>query len=397
MRYMRFKIALIGSFAFGIGCQDQGHFTPDMATDLSQSGDRILDGDPLPRPPTDHPALPLLTSTSGRIVANMKAHLVVWPDYPDIAERAREFMQWMLQSEYWTDTLGEYGVGPGSLEQLITLSSAPPTELSDSMIQSMLAKMVEGGQIPIDDNTVVFFLTSPASTVRFQGDVGCGAFGGYHWETTVGTSRVSYAVIVQCGTADPDPFDAISTTISHEASEVATDPRPSSASSWHNVDTGLEISDLCQLLPIRLTATVPGADAGTKDVTYQVTRNYSNRAARQGDEDPCKPVSPSAPPYYGVALDPLVIDIARDENFEGKFIAEIKPYAFGEVGPIEWRILQTSGGLSFDPDRGVNNPGDTVRVVVNVNPSLPSSAQLLYVVGRSEAGGRSVWAGAARY
>jgi hypothetical protein len=403
---MWLKFVSVGSLLFIIGCQNEAHFVPDMAADLSTSDEGPSEGSDLSlplRPATDHPPLPLLNNQRGPIIPNMKAYLVIWPGDIDIGEQAQQFMQWMLQSDYWTGTLGEYGVKQGTFEQLITLSDPPPSSLDDTMIQSTLAKLVMDGEVAVDSSTVVFFVTPAGTQVSFRGTFGCSDFGGYHWQTDVNQSPVSYAVAVQCANDGIDPLNALTPILSHEASEAATDPRPASSPSWRSLDTGLEISDLCELFNARVTAMVQGGDGGVPtgdggvlDVTYRVTRNYSNKAALLGDEDPCKPVT-STVPYYGVALDPLVVEIGRDESNEGEFTAHIEPYAFGNVGPISWQIIPLGGGITIAPDHGTNNAGETVGVVIKVDSSTPIGAQQIYVIGHAAAGGHSSWSGAVLY
>jgi hypothetical protein len=397
---MHLKNVFFSSLLLVIGCHHEEHFVPDLATDLAQQSDL----DSSKRPATDHPAFPLLTNMHGTIISHMKAYLVVWSDDLALGEQAQTFMQWMLQSEYWTDSLGEYGIESGTFEQLITLSGAPPSNLDDTMIQAQVSQLVTDGKVAASDDAVVFFIIPSSTRVSYGTNVGCTDFGGYHSETA--TNHMSYGVILQCSNSgtqsgDAAAFDRITQRLSHEMSEAATDPRPDSSLAWSNKETGLEISDLCELFTADVTATISGtqdmsADGGVQDVTYRVARNYSNRAALLGNEDPCRPLIGSGP-YFGVALDPLVIEIGRGENNEGKFTAQIKPYAFGNVGSISWEIEHHGSGITISPDHGTSSAGDTVDIHIEVDSSTPSSSELFYVIGHAQTGSYSSWTGILAY
>jgi hypothetical protein len=127
---------------------------------------------------------------------------------------------------------------------------------------------------------------------------------GYHWQVSVDGTDVPYAVICDCPpfAGDPlTPLQEVTSTVSHELVESATDPLLGSDAAYHQTDedhiiwtaiTGGEISDMCEY---NLDSNVTPAGS-----TYLVQRSWSNAAAKAG-KNPCVP-APSAPYFNSIPL-----------------------------------------------------------------------------------------------
>ncbi len=106
------------------------------------------------------------------------------------------------------------------------------------------------------------------------------------------------------------PLQNVTTTISHELAESATDPFPNTSPAFAATDdadfvwtfeTGGEIADMCEY-NTDSNYTPPGS-------TYMVQRSWSNAAATAGT-NPCVPV-PMPTPYFqstAVLPDAIMLD-----------------------------------------------------------------------------------------
>jgi hypothetical protein len=325
----------------------------------------------------------------------------VWKGDEALGAQAQQFHDWMLTSGYWTDTLGEYGVGPGVAKGLVVLQQAKPATIDDGAFEPLIQKLIANGTFPQPNTNTAFAFILPATTKStLQGGTGCVDFGGYHSEAQVSrTSQkvVPYEVNLQCpGFGDGSPFDQLTDVLSHEASETATDPHPSTQPAWRNetVVTGGEVSDLCVGLGHAYHATVSdGTDGGTAMLSYVVTRNWSNKSSAAGNLDPCVPAP--AHPYFNVALDPS--DAALTLNRDGTLTAttvKIELFAYGDVGLIKWVLpSQLGAGVNVSPSSGSGLAGDTVIIVITADKTARAGAYPLDVFAESAHGGFNQWWG----
>jgi len=185
--------------------------------------------------------------------------------------------------------------------------------ISDSDIQTWLAKHVGDGDFPAPDAQTIYALYFPTTTSISPGGgspplcapVGYGVILGYHFQAQVtppGAStpvNVSYAVLPYCdlGAGDLGNYQFATTTASHEIAEATTDPLPETpAFSLDSNDawagslsiSGGECGDLCE-----------NVNNNTyQESGYTVQRIWSNQAAAQS-MNPCQPWTNT---YYGAAL-----------------------------------------------------------------------------------------------
>jgi hypothetical protein len=375
-----------------------------MAPDVTAMADMADPGPDLSfpkRPPTDHPELPQVANLGGASIAAMEAYTIVWKGDEVLGQKTYDFLDAMLKSDYWMNTLSEYGVGKGSSVKLIVLDDPPPAMLDDSGVKTLVKSLFAGGQVPAaTPDMVLFFAFNPKTASTLQGGQGCVDYGGYHSETQTATGSgvyVSYAVNLQCPTSGPDPdFNDFTSTISHEAAEAATDAHPFTTPGWTNQTNAIggEIGDLCVGLETKLTVS-PAPDGGAPDsgapVTYVVQRLYSQKVAASGDSDPCVP-APASHPYFNVGVEPRDITVSTDDTGKGTFMAKIEPYAFGDVGTLTWQLEGQPGpGIKVSPTQGTGDPGDTFALMVTVSGNAQTGTYPLMLVVKSPKGDYNQW------
>jgi len=366
---------------------------PDMAQpappDLSLPG----------RDPTDHPALPKMDYYGGPTLANPEVWTVVWQGDEALGAKVNQFVDWMVKSdEYWTVGVSEYKVGKGRGMGVIVLPDAAPATIDDSQLTTMIKTHLADGLFPQPNaNTIISYVIPKKTKQTMYGGQGCQQYGGYHAETRTATGSktyVSYAVNLQCtGFGGSSLFDELTMVISHEIAEASTDPHPFTNPGYvaGNAPLGGEDGDLCNPLSIRLMANIDVPDAGAVTNTYYLSRVWSNVNATAGNADPCVPAPPSQP-YFNVAVDPTEIMVSAPASSSVTTHAKIEPYAFGDVGTIQWSLEGQPGtGITITPDTGMANAGDTIMMNVQVDSTAQPGTYPIVFYAQSAKGGKNLW------
>lgn len=321
------------------------------------------------RDPTDHPPLLQITSQGGPVLAAPGLYSIVWSGDEALGARMDSFYAGMFSSDYWSSRLGEYGVGSGEARGVTVFTGAVPA----SVDEKTLGKLVDahsGADWPAlaGDGAYVLFLPVAASTPD-----ACAQSLGYHGESP--SKRLPFAAVLQC------PGTPVSETASHEAAEVATDPHPHGPRGY--IVNGVEIADACVGSPYSLNGT-------------PVARLYSNLVAARGDQDPCGP-APDARPFFNVALLPSSVAVHTDAQGNGTADLSIEPFAYGDVGPIDWQVVANYGapvdGIAFAPASGRANAGDTIAVHLTVGFGAPFTTMPLTVYATAHTTWQNAWYG----
>lgn len=199
---------------------------------------------------------PRLTYRGGPLLTAVKVFTVYWgtpwqaTPLADTASRLDEFFDFALTSDL-LDRLTEYSVpgktiGPGSrIGRAVVTAPTPARVVSDAAIQHMLQQELSANPAfpAADANTLYFVYLPPGSSVVQGGSRSCQGFCGYH--DNIG-GQIFYAVMPypDCGgcTGGLAPFDALTSTSSHELCEAITDPVPGQG--WYD-DVNGEIGDIC--------------------------------------------------------------------------------------------------------------------------------------------------------
>jgi len=338
------------------------------------------------RAPLDHPPLWRLTHGTGAVQAAPEIWTVVWQGDEAIGADTADFVDWMLHSDYWTGSLGEYGIGAGVSKGLVVIPSAAPALLGDAQLGKLAGMLVSSGQVTANANTQVAFLPPPTTTVTAGGIKSCVDFLGYH-SHNAGTDSVAYSVTARCDGAPGTPLDQISDTLSHEAAEAATDPEPRSG--IVDLSPGQqEVADLCEF-GLDAPVDVPPDATHATARRYWVQRLYSDMRAADGTVDPCLPL-PWDHPYWNVALDPAVVPAAPGSP--AGIDARLDVFAYGDVGTIKW--IASSAGADVEPAAGEAKAGDTIAVTVTpFAPLQAGQSAEIDILSEAAQGGSQLWIG----
>jgi hypothetical protein len=198
---------------------------------------------------------PKLTYRNGPLLTSVHVFTTFWgaewnsAPQSALLPKINEFFDFILTSQL-LDQLAEYSVpgqaiSRGLLVGTVTLESpAPGKTVDDSAIQKLLEQEISAGTFPASTpNTLYFLFLPPGVTVTQGGSASCRVFCGYH--DAIGNS-IFYAVMPYPSCAGClggiAPFDALTSTTSHELCEAITDPIPGQG--WYDDNNG-EIGDIC--------------------------------------------------------------------------------------------------------------------------------------------------------
>ena len=293
----------------------------------------------------------------------------------------------------WAAQTAEYGVGPFTRLPTIMLPGTAPATLDDnaqsnSPFQQTLQANVSGASpawAPEDGNTLYVFLLPLGTNIKAGGNC-CTDFLGYHGEATVASGGVPYAVVCHCAAQKGDPLTPlqyVTTSVSHEMVEAATDPfvnsNPAFAQNDDNdaiwtVATGGELADMCEYntdsnyLP-------PGSK-------YMIQRSWSNAAAKAGNQ-PCVPAATTAPYFnsYAAYSDAITLDYGGAWKTKGVKIAKGQsrtiPVALHSQGATSgpWNVkawdlndyLGNTPNTTVTLDKTSGSNGDVLQLTIKVS------------------------------
>src|ERR1700730_14095944 len=210
---------------------------------------------PLHQPEAVQAASPQLTYRNGPLLAAVEVFTVFWgaewnaAPMNTVMQDMNQFFDYILTSALM-DQLAEYNVasykishGKGSGTAVIT----PPAQISvnDKTIQHELeTEIASNTAFPQPSGNTLYFALMPQGVKVVQGGASsCQAFCGYHNDIN---GQIFYAVMPYPGcpgcTGGLKPFDALTSTSSHELCEAITDPIPGQG--WYDDSNG-EIGDIC--------------------------------------------------------------------------------------------------------------------------------------------------------
>jgi hypothetical protein len=222
-------------------------------------------------------APPQLTYRGGPVLGSVQVFTIFWGSawaaggaVADLPGRLNTFFDTILSSSLM-DQLTEYStpttpIGHGKLLGTLTVTSPHVhTHVTDGGIQKFLTEQIASGAVPQPTpDTLYFVYTPPGTSISQGGSRSCQAFCGYHNDFDNGQTFYAAMPYPGCAgcTGGLAPFEALTSTSSHELCEAVTDPVPGTG--WYDDSNG-EIGDICAWK----TKTVGG---------YTVQLEWSNKA-----------------------------------------------------------------------------------------------------------------------
>jgi len=197
-----------------------------------------------------------LTYQNGPLISNVQIFTVYWgkdwatPPLQDLAKKLDAFFDYIVTSPLM-DELSEYSVSGYTIGHGKHIGSTQITSpvlkhsVSDSAIQHMLQhEIATNSAFPQPTANTLYFVYLPTGVRVVQGGgSSCQAFCGYHSDIA---GQIFYAAMpypsCQGCTGGLSPFDALTSTSSHELCEAITDPIPGRG--WYD-DVHGEIGDIC--------------------------------------------------------------------------------------------------------------------------------------------------------
>jgi hypothetical protein len=314
--------------------------------------------------------MPQAVNFSGPVVKRPLFVPITFSDYDqDQADEVEDFIASVGCTPYWKAITKDYGIGTGSSAKPVRLTETAWTKIADTGIQTWLRGKLDAKDPAFEPNTsdVIYAIFVPyTTTVTLQGQPSCQAFGGYHNATKLSNgNRVAYAVLPDCG-----GFDQLTSALSHELIEAATDPYPQIQPGYGQTDDGHltwslvaggEVGDLCEF----------NNDAYfmPQGFPWTVQRTWSNSEAFAG-RDPCVPAA--ATPWVAAIPDqPDVI------HFFNNAMKGIK-MAPNDVRTINLKLVSTSmQSFSVSAKDIASFQGGTPHLSFTVTPSSGKAGDTL--------------------
>jgi hypothetical protein len=304
-----------GSTTNGNSSNNQDAATDDggMSGPETGSNDGATDGatDADAGPPLDHgdasdvypafmPTFGQIADQGGYVMANPIIVPITWDSDPAQA-MFDTFADTIGASTYWQATTSEYGVGPAvsGTANHVHISTAAPTTITDSELQSMVTTNA-GTTWPAEtQDTIFIFFIAPTTSLEMGNSTACAeGTGGYHGQLS--SSGNPYAVVASCDfKITPSAATQSMASATHEIIESATDPQPNTNTAYyHFTDPGFafeyfqqiqdtEIGDACEFFP---DSFFEYQDTATPFTSW-VQRTWSNKSPLAGHA-PCVPELP---------------------------------------------------------------------------------------------------------
>lgn len=210
---------------------------------------------PLHHPQSWQAQAPQLTYRNGPLMEKVEVFTVFWgatwgaAPLDKLKQDMNNFFDYILASPLM-DQLAEYNVANYKIshgQRTGTAFIAPPTKnsVTDAAIQKELQNAITANKaFPKPGPNTLYFVFMPENVKVVQGgSASCQAFCGYHSDIN---GKIFYAVMPYPGcagcTGGLAPFDALTSTSSHELCEAITDPIPGQG--WYDDSNG-EIGDIC--------------------------------------------------------------------------------------------------------------------------------------------------------
>jgi hypothetical protein len=320
--------------------------------------------------PAPHPAPPMIPYNGGPIAAHPEIVTITWKTDP-LESKLRAFDKWLSSSDYFTDSLDEYGVHRGHQIAEWSIPTPAPATIDDSAFAPLLSDAMGKGEIPPPTPNRLYNIYVPSGTTVTITDGGvvypsCG-FAGYHGYA----SGMPYVVNVNCGPlGKASAFDELTNTASFDLAGAVTDPvvdqQTGLGTGWSTSDPtinrlwGNEISSLC----IFTSRQIEG---------YWVDGIYSNRAAKHGR----RVCAPAAGPMFGATPTSQIVTGKSGSTVTTKLLV----YSTAPMPPVKVSV-DTFSPITVKGAPAHASNGDEFTLTISLTE--PAGQDLFYVFLESQ-------------
>jgi hypothetical protein len=260
-----------------------------------------------------------VVDNGGAVLAAPVIVTVTWSTDPD-APTWNAFDDTVGASSYWHAINSEYGVGEatGGAANHVSITTAPPTEFSDSDLDALVTAHAGVDWPAPTANTIYTIYMPPGVGLYFGGSPSAGGqdacaegVGGYHDETQ--SKNLVYAILPHCSMFQAGDIEL---SASHELNEAATDPHPETALAYAGFDQNHLAFEFFNQFQDELGDACESFVEATDDADfapYSVQRQWSNASAAAGSHW-CLPALDE--PFYNTtflpktALDTISVDLS---------------------------------------------------------------------------------------
>jgi hypothetical protein len=270
------------------------------------------------------------------------------------------------ETSWWSATTSEYGVGPLVSVGNVRLTDDAPATATQAMIESYLLGLAAADTLPraadgtYDGVMYLLYLPGGARVTLSDGAMSCGGWHGVHGEARAGTTRIVYALAVECGPSRGfDHLGYLEAAASHELVEAATDPY---------VDTTPAYGwDPRVIDPWSIFGETTDRCVGQylQQGGYVFARSWSNAACLTGDE-PCVPV-PTGEVHYGVWAPSTTV-----HGMPGTTL-DVPITGFARATIPNFRVsVRDAGGPAMGPTLGRTTLNEGITTMLHL--TLPATA-----------------------
>lgn len=366
--------------------EDAGTTPPPPRPKPVDAGSDADFGSPSDTYPAFKVSVPQVTNYGGNTMPTPKIVPIIYQG-DTYTQQIKDLTTKIGTSKYWKDTTFEYGVGAITAVDPIILTDTAPTNISDDDVQTWLKSMLDGthaefGQPDVNAIYTIYYPATTTISLGRGGGTSCQEFGGYHGETRVGTTKVSYAVLPRCSGFGQSDLESLSIASSHEWIEAATDPLPNTDPAFMLPDDDHLAYLLFPLSEVGDMCAYSGNDHSLLEAGgLLVQRSWSNAAAK-AYHDPCVPAP--VEPYFNATPDlkeTVDIDLGGGSPYPTKGV-KVPVGQSKTIDLLLWSDAKTSGpftvraydlarymrqpqelSLSLDRDSGVN--GEKLHLTIS--------------------------------
>lgn len=323
-------------------------------------------GGELDRPPSPAPSniaeLPIVPTAGGPTLRNARLVVVSYAEAPATSVLAT--LEAVSGSE-WLGALREYGIVDARVVRTWVVEREAPWGVSIDEVRALVADARSA--LGLTDE-LVFVVYPRKTTVFLGGKTGCRALSDHHGASF----GAPWVVLPTCaGSGELDDDESMQVRATRALANALTNPDPldrpaydldSTTSPW--IALGRGVGDLCPYLT--------HSERGRR-----FARVWSNAAAA-ADREPCVP-APSAPPLFGVTVEP---DVIRRPAIGEPTTWTLRAFDLAHGGPLDLSVIPGAGTLNSRATLDVTrvSAGERATLSTTIAVGAPADTFVSFVV-----------------